>query len=393
MNTAGGNIMALRDPVVAAQSVVDLVRSHRDSAERRFRMAPEVAAAFSETGLFRLGAPAQLGGYEASLGQVFETLECLATADPGAAWHLCNSVVSGLAGASIGATERALLYEFPECHSGFSAVPGGTAVPVADGYTISGFWPFVTGALDARWLGLTAAIRDTDGPRLLNGTPETRTFFVRAADVSVDNTWNDVMGLRSSGSHAVRADAALSPAALSYSFSDPRPVLDGALYRVAPYQVFWITAVGVVFGIWRSAVDGMAETVSGKRSSMDGSLGIDLPTVQWALAEADTERRVWRGGILDAAEQVMDAAAARGTTTAAERSQLWTSMILSTDRARESISRLYAAGTTVAWRQGQPLERAVRDVHAVSVAFERFRRLVFDAGRVIAGLDPQIPLF
>ena len=82
--------------------------------------------------------------------------------------------------------------------------------------------------------------------------------------------------MRTSGSNAVRAERALSPGELSYSSSDPRPLLQRPLYQLAPYQLFWAVTIGIVYGIWAAAVDSAAATVGGKRSSIDGSLTADL---------------------------------------------------------------------------------------------------------------------
>ncbi|MEZ5263761.1 MAG: acyl-CoA dehydrogenase family protein [Acidimicrobiales bacterium] len=379
--------------VDAARRVAPTLAAHRQDADRAARMAPAVCDAMGRAGMFALCAPRECGGAEVGLVELVETIEVLARADPGAAWHVGNSVVAGCCAASSGPADRAELFADLTRPFGFSAVPGGTARPVDGGWSITGRWPFVTGSLDAGWLGLTARVHEADGsPRLLDGRPVVRTFYVRAADVQVEPTWEAVAGMRSSGSNAVAADAVRSPGELSYSFFDPRPLLPRPLYQIVPYQLFWATVVGTVLGIWAAAVDAAAATVSGKRSSIDGGLAAELVSVQHTLAEADTTRRAFRLAVLDGLGGVWEAASARGGTTATERAPAWAAMILAPDRARESVSRLYAAATTQVWLASHPLARAVADLHAITVAFERFRPIVADHGRQLAGLEPLHPL-
>lgn len=375
----------------AARTLQPLLGGDREQADRDRRMTPEVLVALQAAGLFRLCAPRAVGGHEADLRLTFETIELLGEADPGAAWHVVNSIVAGLAAGSLHPDAAQALFDGAS-HFGFSAVPGGAARPDSAGFRLDGRWPFVTGSNRASWVGLAAVIHDGDIPRTIDGVTQLRVFYVPIDDVTVEDTWNDVIAMRSSGSNAVRADAAISPDGLSYSFSNPEPREAASIYRVAPYQVFWVSAIAVLFGVWKAALAAAVDTATNKRSSFDDGIGIDLPSVQWALAEADAERRAWRAGILEAIDHVTATIEATGVTEAHDRSPLWTSMILSSDHARSSIGRLYASGTTLAWREGHPLAKAVQDAHFITVAFERFRRLVFDAGRVLGGLPPEHPL-
>ena len=244
----------------------------------------------------------------------------------------------------------------------------------------------MTGAKSAAWLGLTAMVEGSN-------PPQARTFFVRAADVHIEHTWEGMLGMASSGSHAVRADGAFCPAGLSYSFVDPQPLITRPTYQIRPYQMFSATGVGVVLGVWRSAIDATTATVGGKRSSFDGSLQAELVSVQIALAEADSAYRAVRAGVQAEAEELWRVLSRAGATTPAERAPLWGLLLTAPTAARESVSRLYAASSTVAWHGDHAASRAVQDIHAISVAFERFSKLLADVGRVHTGLDPLMPVF
>ena len=174
-----------------AKNIAPVLTAHRAEAKRQARMVPEVLAALRDASLFRLCAPVECGGHEADLRTAFDVMEALAKADPGAAWHVANAVVAGACAACVEPSQRALLFGEPSGHFGFSAVPGGTARQVEGGWVLDGHWPFVTGSLDAIWMGLTARIVEADGRLRLgaNDLAVARTFFVRAGDATVEPTW------------------------------------------------------------------------------------------------------------------------------------------------------------------------------------------------------------
>lgn len=63
------------------------------------------------------------------------------------------------------------------------------------------------------------------------------------------------------------------------------------------------------------------------------------------------------------------------------------------DIARDTMSRLYAQGTRAAFIQGNPVERALRNLHAIAFSLQFLRPLYDDAGRVYLGGKPLVPVF
>jgi hypothetical protein len=62
-------------------------------------------------------------------------------------------------------------------------------------------------------------------------------------------------------------------------------------------------------------------------------------------------------------------------------------------RRRGHRRRRRAASTSAAHASRNPAERALRDAHAVSAAFESFQELRGAAARHVMGVDPGHPLF
>jgi hypothetical protein len=63
------------------------------------------------------------------------------------------------------------------------------------------------------------------------------------------------------------------------------------------------------------------------------------------------------------------------------------------DLVREAMSRLYAEGTQDAFLQGNPVERALRNIHAIVFDLQSVRPFSEAAGRVFLGGEPQLPVF
>lgn len=63
------------------------------------------------------------------------------------------------------------------------------------------------------------------------------------------------------------------------------------------------------------------------------------------------------------------------------------------DVIRDTISRLYSRGARAAFQQGHPVERALRNLHAIGFGLEAGRLFQHSAGRVLMGGEPLVSVF
>ena len=131
--------------VTAALELQPLIRKYLGKGEQEARLVNDVFAAVGQAGLFRLFAPHEVGGLEASPAVAFAAIEAVSAADPAVGWCIGNSQPACLAAGWLAEDERAKLFAEPNRNFGFSAAPAGRAVPEHDGYRLSGQWPVVTG--------------------------------------------------------------------------------------------------------------------------------------------------------------------------------------------------------------------------------------------------------
>ena len=140
------------NPIDAARELHPLVRKYADQNEAQRHLAPEVANAFCEAGLYRIAAPIDaFGSAHDPITQV-RTIETIAEADGAAAWNLMIGIESfGLIAPAFGAIQH--LLEDPKVVLASSTAAVGRADRVEGGYRIDGTWQFASGVHNASLFG------------------------------------------------------------------------------------------------------------------------------------------------------------------------------------------------------------------------------------------------
>ena len=380
------------DPVAAARELQPLIRQHLDQGEAEARLASAVFDAVGRAGLFHLFAPHEVGGLEASPTVALAAIEAVSAADPAVGWCIGNSQPACLAAGWLAEDERTKLFAEPYRNFGFSAAPAGRAVPENDGYRLSGQWPVVTGCEDASWCALAGLVMDGDAPRQVNGVPDGRLFLIPTADIVISPTWQAAAAMRGTGSHAVSVDKVFVPEGFAHTPAKPR-VIDRPLYRLPLPLLFAPAGVAVALGALDTAVASAREALGAKVSSFSGQTIRDQTPIQELIAHSSAALRAARAGLFAATKAVWDLAGTGAEVSLPLRAELYASTFHVLDTARDTVSRLYARGTRAAFMQGNPLERALRNLHAIAFGYESSRGLQHSAGRVLLGGEPLDPLF
>jgi alkylation response protein AidB-like acyl-CoA dehydrogenase len=377
--------------VARARELTPLIRAHRAAAEEACRLTPDVHAALAQAGLYRAIAPLEVGGDELSLPNQVRVAEELGYADPSVAWCVINSWGAGIVAGRITPEARQRLFADPDVFFGFGFAPGGRATPAPEGYRLRGEWPVVSGCQLARWFVLSSRMLDGEQPRQVDGVPLVKSLVVEAEHVEILDTWSDVVGLRGSGSHAVRIAEAPVPADFVCGLSDP-PLIDRPAYRLNLF-LYQADVGAVLLGAARAAVDALIDQASSRVSVAMGRAWRDWPNIQDTLVTAAAEVTAARAGLIEVAERAWEAVQDQSEVPRELRALVYALTNHAHRTAREAVSRAYTAGSIDALHRGHVLERALRDVHAMSVNWERYRQVYYDAGRVLLGLDPLSPLY
>jgi alkylation response protein AidB-like acyl-CoA dehydrogenase len=369
-----------------------IIERHRDEAEATARLAPAVREAAGAAGLWVLNAPKEVGGLELSLPEQLMVYERVGQADPTVGWHAANSTVAGLAAARLEEADRRLVFGRTDLPFGYAgAVTGGVrATPDADGFRINGTWPFMTGAADAAWAITTVMVADEDGKP--GQPPDVRRFVLPLAELTVHDNWRDASGMRGTGSQSVTAGNVFVPASRAIPISAPTRI-DRPLFRVGDGVAFFAAPAAMAVGIVRAGLRGVIDVVSSKVSRFDGHAHYDDVRIQQTVADATAAAECLSAGLARVCGRYWDAIEDGDEPSAALRADLWSVLFATFDVARQQVSNLYTVGTSSTYATRNPVERALRDIHALNAAFDTFQSLRRAAGRSLLGHEANHPRF
>lgn len=335
-------------------------------------------------------APVEVDGAELDLPHVLASVEEIAAGDITASWYVVNCIPTGLRCGYLAPQDRDQIMAPSTANFAFSGLPSGNAVPVEGGFELSGEWPLVTGCADSEWAMLNGIVTHDDPPE---GTPpDIRHFMVQTAALQIQDNWQDVAGMRGTGSNGVTLEKTFVPVGLAQSPVAPI-VLDRPLYRLPLLLYATTTSVAAVLGAWRSGQDSIVEAMADYRSAADGSSPGDDPHNHELVARSDAALRAARGGFAVVVDELWDALQSKDDVPKDVRGRVYATMAYTIDTARECISRLYAASSRATFEQNHPAEQALRNIHAFSNPLDRFRRFSIDSGRVMLNREPRSPLY
>jgi alkylation response protein AidB-like acyl-CoA dehydrogenase len=374
-----------------------LIRKHADEAEWNRRLSQPAVTALAEAGLFRLYTPRTLGGLEVDPLTFYLVMEDIARIDGSTGWCVWigsqNPVfVPNLADQAA----EEVFGRDPHVVTASVFFPYGKAEVRDDGYVVSGRWPYASGCQHSAWLFTMCNVFEADQMRLTeSGEPEVRLASVSAERVTILDTW-EVSGLAGTGSHDVVVEQVFVPERYTSQFG-PGVTSRGKhfqdpLYRY-PFYASVSGAIGAVaLGIAQGAVDACMELAQAKRPAGTTELLRDRPLFHVRLAEAVALVRSARAWLHTAVRQTWEAMLARGQVSFEERADLLLAAANATRSAASAVDIVYtAAGATANYRRS-PLQRALRDSHALTQHIATAPHQYESAGRMLLGLQPLQPL-
>jgi len=133
------------------------------------------------------------------------------------------------------------------------------------------------------------------------------------------------------------------------------------------------------------------ELAQAKRSAGTTELLRDRPLFQIRLAEAVALVRSARAWLHAAVQQVGEAVQARGQVSFAERADVLLAAANATRSAATAVDIVYTVAGGEANYRRSPLQRALRDIHAVTQHIATAPLQYESAGRMLLGLQPLPP--
>jgi alkylation response protein AidB-like acyl-CoA dehydrogenase len=366
------------------------VLAERDRIETQRRLPEALARDLAEAGFFRIFLPAAYGGLDLTPMQAMAVFEELARADASVAWCVWNGNTHWVT-AQLPADTARMIHGDPAVITANSTRASGRARVVEGGFRVSGRWALVSGCELASWLVLLCVVHDGDKPRLAaTGAPETRFVLLPASDCEIIDTWT-VGGLRGTGSHDVVVADRFVPLDHGASFSDP-PVLTEPRYRIPPFSKVIPGLGAMAIGIACNAMETLIEIASEKVPQRTSQSLRENHGAQARISQAEALVRSARLYLLHSLAELWRSLIEGREATMAARAQARLAASHAVANAVQAVDLMYGAAGATALYATCPLERAFRDVHAITQHIGVHPRIMESTGRVLFGLESDTPL-
>ncbi len=360
-----------------------------DRIDEERRLPPELAADMADAGLFRLLVPRSLGGVELDFPGYLRIVETFARADGSTAWCVNqNNVFATDAVRMPVETAREIWADPRAVISNGPPMPPSCAVPMHDGYRVTGRWNFSSGIRHANWVAALAPVGQAgeNGPQGMESNREV-VLLIPKDQVELLDVWQ-VNGLRGTGSFSFQANDLFVPAARSYRVDDT-PSESGPLYLI-PKVLMFATGFGTVaLGVARAALDAAIDIAGVKIPVKRTSVLRDTSTTQRQIGEAEALWGSARAFLRDASAALWESACMNGALKTEERMRL---RLAGTHAIRQA-ARVVAVAYDVAGSGGifmkNPIQRRLQDAQVITQQVQGRMTHYDTAGAFYLGLEPK----
>jgi 3-hydroxy-9,10-secoandrosta-1,3,5(10)-triene-9,17-dione monooxygenase len=258
----------------------------------------------------------------------------------------------------------------------------GHAKPVEGGFWLEGQWKFSSGVHAADWIIVGAPVPGHVG--------RPRWCLLPRSDWDIVDVWH-AAGLRGTGSNDVFIKGAFVPAehTLDPNTVDGRPtpgsqINDGYIYKLPLNGCFPFNIAPPAIGVARGAIDDFV-AVTGARPDR-----ANQPAKQLRIAESAAEVDAAEALLLEDASRIRAIGAAREPLPPHFQARLGRDLSFAASLCLRAVDRLAAVLGAHGMDDSHPVQRACRDIHAISnhIAVS-WDMAGLRYGRAVLGLDPS----
>jgi indole-3-acetate monooxygenase len=352
-----------------SSSAIHTIRQHAAEAEQLGRLHRLQLAIIYEKKWFNLFVPATLGGLELTLPEALRIQEGLAWADGSTGWTvtLCSGANWFIGFLNPELTQK--LFSDPKvCFAG-SGKASGIAKLTGEGFEVSGFWRYATGASHAT--ALTAnCVLEKDGITLENddGSPKIKSFLFFREETAILEDWN-LIGMNATASHSFEVKKLFVARERCFEINDHRPVLANPIYQVPFLQFAEATLAVNSSGMAMHFLDLCEKLFTEKEA------GRSYPSIDWVKNQLQEARQSFYQVV-----QHSWAEMASGVDISGELLMRVSSASRTLSRVgRELVDTLYPYCGLIAADPATEINRVWRDLHTAS----QHSLLNFDAATVV----------
>ncbi len=349
------------------------------------RVIPSSMTMMVEAGLFRIPAPARVGGYELPIRTFHNAVTVISEACPSSGWVLMVMDAHHHVLGSFPAEAQDEVFG-----NGGGLVAGtlswqGVATPSKGGYRINGRWQFGSGVDNADWVMLGCA--DANGAPLVH-------VVMPVAEIEVDDTWH-VFGLQGSGSKDLVATDVFVPEhrtvntlALFQGRSPHAAQHATNLYRISPQEMLSLSGTAAVLGSAKHALEAFVGHTRGRRNILTGARKAEHVPTQIRAAEAAIEIHAAELLVVEMHDEFDRIVETGERTDSVHRLKYCWQAAYGADLCRRAVNRLFEASGAHAVYDGGAVQTAFRNVNVAtqhaSIGFdtgaEAYGRVLLGAG-------------
>lgn len=276
--------------VDAAQAMVPRLAEREPATLAACSVGDETIADFQRSGILRVLQPRRFGGHQQNFVVFSRIIEILAEGCAASAWVYAVLAEHQWIIACLPEQAQVDIWgQDPLAVAASSLAPREAARTTADGWRLSGRFPFSSGCLNAQWAIIGARCEDAAGNR------QTRYLLVPMSEIEIIDDWQ-VLGLRGTGSRTLLLDDVFIPAHRSillrdlYDGTTPGALIhpDYPLLRAPRGLVVPFSLTPVAFTLGRRALNLVAGSLSTRLSRGTRRLA-ESEVVQQQLGEAAAE--------------------------------------------------------------------------------------------------------
>ena len=360
-----------------ARALIPAIRDQQDEAERLGHHTAELDRQFAAAGFYRILQPRRFGGYEFGLPTFWQVMLAVSAGDPGTGWGLTlgahHALVVGAYFSEDGQRDDLrpvgrLPLPAPAAAHGHRRAGREEGRGGGWGYVVSGTWDYCSGIAHATHFM---------GNALVAGTTDRIAVVIPREQVTVLDDWGDgaVLGMNSSGSNSVRADAVFVPAHRTapgdWTHLDtqaPGVALHGnPMYCGRIYAVYHAGLVIPVIGAARAALEEYEQIITTRLTYFPPQVPrYTHPDYQRSYGQALALTDAAEAIVLQAGERYMELAERwdqAGEPFSREQDVRLFAMIQQAGQlAARAVEIVFAAAGSSAAKRGTRLQRYYRDV-------------------------------
>lgn len=375
----------------AAEALRPRILAERERFERDRRLPEHLTRDLARAGFFRMCLPSAYGGLDLDPMGAMTVYEELARVDASVAWCVWNGNVNWTT-ARLPKEAAEAIFADPDMILANSTRPTGQAVVVGGGYRVTGRWALVSGCQLSKWFILMCLVHENEKPRLTpSGMPEARFMLCPASDCKIIDTWT-VGGLRGTGSHDVAVDNLFVPARHASFFTDPI-VLAGPRYEFPAFTRVIPGLGAIALGVARGAIEALLDLAGEKRHEFTRQSLREDAGAQTRVSQSEAMVRSARLYLFDATRRVWHDALEGREVEVKKWADVRLASCHAVASAAQAVDLVYLTGGASSLYVTCVLERAFRDVHAITQHIGVHPRTLGTTGRVLFGLPPDVPAF